>query len=390
MKNVNEITVFLASPGDVELERQIVEETIEELNQTWGKPNNYRIRLESWEKSSYPSMGEDAQEALNRQLDFNFDLFVCIFWKRVGTETKRAESGSIEELEAALKKYNNGETIDIMAYFKDEPIPPSEFTDQVLKVNNLRERFRSLGLYHTFSSSEQFKKIFRLSFTNCLNNRFLIEKKNSRTTNIENSLEKEYKDKLEIINKISNIKIDETDIQDGVFEIYELLNDKSERLTFILDDLSSTINLMSENLTRRVEDLNNVTQISDNRLKIKKANIVINRSAEDMQDVSNKLENEFESFKDSFIDVTNSFVLVYEELKYDENAEETKVLKSLINSMEGAINGLGAMFLAVHDLPKMNSKLGIAKVKLMKNLKMYINELKFGHDLLSEVEKKIR
>ena len=387
MKNIKQISIFLASPGDVDIERQIVEETIDELNQTWAKPNNYTIHLENWEKSSYPALGDDAQEAINRQLDFDFDIFICVFWKRIGTKTKRADSGSIEELEIALDMHKRGEQIEVMAYFKDEPISPSEFTEQVIKVNSLRERFKTLGLYHTFSSSEQFKKMFRLSLSNCLNNKFLIRNQKNQTTETSLTIQDTYKDKLEIINRISDISIDESDFELGVIETYEILNDKSERLTFILEDLTNTITLMSENLNRRTDEINKVNMIKDNRLKFKKANIIINRSADDMEDVSSKLDNEFENFKDSFIDITNSFSIVYEELKYDNNSEENKVLKDLIQSIEEAINGLGEMFFAVNDLPKMNSKIGIAKVKLLKSLKTYINELNFGHSLLNEVGK---
>lgn len=129
MKEIKQIQVFLASPGDVSNERQIVEETIEELNLTWGKPNNYNLYLETWEKSSYPGMGLDGQETINRQLNFDFDVFICIFWKKLGTPTGRAESGTIEELEIALKKRKTNPQIEIMGYFKEETVPFDEITE---------------------------------------------------------------------------------------------------------------------------------------------------------------------------------------------------------------------------------------------------------------------
>ena len=71
--------LFLASPSDVKEERLIVENVINEFNNTYSSQLNARIELCSWEKSSYPSVGEYPQAVINFQIGDEYDIFlVCM------------------------------------------------------------------------------------------------------------------------------------------------------------------------------------------------------------------------------------------------------------------------------------------------------------------------
>lgn len=173
MKQISELRIFLASPGDVQVERTIVQEVLSELNITYGTPNGINLKLVNWEDYSYPSIGEDPQDLINSQLPFDYDVFLVLFWTRIGTPTNRSKSGTIEELEIALKKKENGEDIEIMGYFKTEaPASLNEITEQYFEVKKLQADFGKNSLYKEFASTDKFKDIFRINFTNYLNEKF--------------------------------------------------------------------------------------------------------------------------------------------------------------------------------------------------------------------------
>jgi hypothetical protein len=159
------LTVFLASPGDVQPEREKVEEVIHEFNVMWSRPFRIRLELVRWESHAYPGIGTDAQAVINDQIQDDYDVFIGIMWHRYGTPTGRAGSGTAEEFDRAHARYKRDpSSINLMFYFKDsEPI--SEHTDpiQIAKVREFQSALQSAGvLYWTFSSLDHFEKLTRI------------------------------------------------------------------------------------------------------------------------------------------------------------------------------------------------------------------------------------
>lgn len=115
--------IFLASPGDTSEERVIAEEVVEEINKTVGSRDKFRLELLKWEHDTYPTMAEYSQQAINEQMGGDFQIFVGIMWKKFGTPTLKAESGTEEEFELAYKRYSEKKDIQIMFYFNSAPIP---------------------------------------------------------------------------------------------------------------------------------------------------------------------------------------------------------------------------------------------------------------------------
>ena len=86
------LTVFAASPGDVEAERGKLEDVIRELNVTWSRELGIRLDLVRWETHAYLGFGADGQDVINQEIPDDCDIFVGIMWCRYGTPTGRAGS----------------------------------------------------------------------------------------------------------------------------------------------------------------------------------------------------------------------------------------------------------------------------------------------------------
>lgn len=60
------VRVFVASPADTAEERRIIGEVITDINRLHGRPERFRFDLLVWEEDSYPDVGADAQDVINR------------------------------------------------------------------------------------------------------------------------------------------------------------------------------------------------------------------------------------------------------------------------------------------------------------------------------------
>jgi hypothetical protein len=158
------LKALVASPGDVNEERKVILDVIEEINLIWSKEKNIRLVPLVWEKHSYPDIGEDPQDVINKQFQNDYDFFIGILWSRFGTPTKRADSGTEEEFNQAFQRYlKDSSSLKIMLYFKNKPIAIEDIDPEQLK---LIKRFKAdikekKVFYWDFDDIEDFKKIVR-------------------------------------------------------------------------------------------------------------------------------------------------------------------------------------------------------------------------------------
>jgi hypothetical protein len=109
------LTVFLASPGDLEAERKVTREVVDRLNKSLCRPLDIVIDLRVWE-DTLPGVGRP-QARINADVD-GCDLFVGLLWQRWGTPTGTHSSGFEEEFERARDRFRSSHTPEIWLHFK--------------------------------------------------------------------------------------------------------------------------------------------------------------------------------------------------------------------------------------------------------------------------------
>ena len=145
------IVVFVASPGDVSTERSQIPKVIQEINliiSAIAPEKKIVLDLIRWEMNVYPDMAADAQDVINQQLP-DYDIFVGIMWKRFGTPTLRADSGTEEEFEKAYSKWKGDNKFPVLFYFCQNPSAPPrniEEMEQLKKVIEFKESLSNKGL----------------------------------------------------------------------------------------------------------------------------------------------------------------------------------------------------------------------------------------------------
>jgi hypothetical protein len=165
---------FIASPSDTEKERKICDKVFDEINKNLGEVYKFRIESLKWENDVRPTFSTESQNVINNQIGNDYDLFVGIMYKKFGSPTTKAGSGTEEEFNNAYDRYSiDKNSVDIMVYFNNEStnlneIDPVEFA----KVKEFKNKVSSYGgLYCDYNGCDDFEDKIRNHF-----NKFFIDK----------------------------------------------------------------------------------------------------------------------------------------------------------------------------------------------------------------------
>lgn len=147
------IPVMIASPGDVEQEREEVRNAIYNWNDINSKNTSMILNPIGWETHGAPEMGDRAQALINKRLLTDCDLLIAVFWTRIGTPTGSYESGTVEEIERHI-----AEDKPTMIYFSKTPIDYSKVDrDQYDLLMKKKDEWKNKGRIEEFSSLQEFK-----------------------------------------------------------------------------------------------------------------------------------------------------------------------------------------------------------------------------------------
>ena len=173
------IRLFVASPGDVQRERDSLLGIVNELNRTcdWLLGDAViRLELIRWETDTHPDAGR-AQALITDQIG-QYDIFLGIFWKRIGTPIGKAKSGTIEEFETAYARWQQTGLPHVAVYFNRAPIaPPISIleAEQLLGVAKFRERLSKLAFVRDYDGSPLFADAIRPNLVQIIGRNFLRE-----------------------------------------------------------------------------------------------------------------------------------------------------------------------------------------------------------------------
>lgn len=155
-QSVTLYNLLISCPGDVRDEVTLIEAAVDEFNELYADPLGITIKTRHWSKSSYAQSGGKPQALLNEQFVNKCDAAVAIFWTKFGSPTDEYGSGTEEEIEIMLQSGKQ-----VFMYFSDKPISPSQMNDEgYKKIQAFREKYKDRGIYFTYSSDDEFKKLF--------------------------------------------------------------------------------------------------------------------------------------------------------------------------------------------------------------------------------------
>jgi hypothetical protein len=151
MKNVR---VFVASPGDVEKERDIIRHVVDRVNWSFGDDRAINLELWRWEDRQLPGLSQDRPQTLiNPELD-KARIVMVILWSRIGLGTR-------EEVERAVLNWHQDTSRRVMVYFRNAP--PSSLDAASIahygEVRQLREALHRQHLTRDYADDRDFERL---------------------------------------------------------------------------------------------------------------------------------------------------------------------------------------------------------------------------------------
>jgi hypothetical protein len=176
MESINLLRIVVASPGDVQAERDALPAVLDELNRGIAATHGLRLELGRWETDAYPGFHPEGPQGLIDPIlrIEDCDVLFGIFWKRFGTPTQEAGSGTEHEFLQAYAAWKQHGRLQIMVYFNQRAATPKTKaeTDQWGQVLDFQQRFPKEGLWWPYRGKAQFEKLVRNHLTQFLRQRW--------------------------------------------------------------------------------------------------------------------------------------------------------------------------------------------------------------------------
>lgn len=155
------LQVFIASPGDVVPERDVVEEEVRVLSVEAARDG---ILLESYRWDTDLPYGFGRPQGRIIPALEESELFVGLLWSRLGTPSSvtSSETGFQEELRIATDRATQGQLDDVLLYFKHLPAPAADAA-QWEKVQEFKRNLEESKTHFPgkFTTLDEFRPIFR-------------------------------------------------------------------------------------------------------------------------------------------------------------------------------------------------------------------------------------
>jgi nucleoside 2-deoxyribosyltransferase len=144
--------VLIASPGDVEKERNQISSTINDWNCVHSESHEKVLLPVRWETHAKPGAGR-AQELINEQIVKKCDILIGVFWTRLGSPTGDYASGTVEEIEEFLAAKK-----PVMLYFSKKDFPSDVNLDQLKLLREFKEKMQPKCLFFEYGDLIELKE----------------------------------------------------------------------------------------------------------------------------------------------------------------------------------------------------------------------------------------
>ena len=389
-KQITHVSIFLASPSDLVEERVIVRNVVSELSNITRATMNIHLELLAWETDAYPSIGIDAQDVINRQIGSDYDIFIGIMWKKFGTPTSRAGSGTEEEFNIAYDKYVETKGVTkIMIYFSDKPVSLKDINvEEISKIKKFKERAESLGILHwSFDSDSQLESILKVHLINQIKD----VKKELDIISSQNDVS--IKEEFQAIMQVSALA-EEIDGEMGYLDLMELFLDNMAQVRAIMGNMGSHIEELGEQITQRankIDIINKSPNKSPHSLRI-----IIDKSASDINNYVQLTNVELPRYRELFATGIEAFASVLTIMETTKGSIDSTELEGLLEEVIGAkvnIGGLAQSVVGFRDAtgnwPSVSKTLNRANKMLRLTLDELIKEFNTSELLLGQLQETV-
>lgn len=372
------IGLFLASPSDVEREREIVTRAIDAWNQISGRRSGVYVELLKWETSVAAGFSDDGQSVVNEEIGEAYDALLCVFWGRLGTKTARSDSGTVEEYERASRRRTSENKVELAFLFKDSPIAMRNIDpEQMGALNGFKARLESDGaFYKSFSSDEAL--IFEVNLILDKLSRVFVPVETTEIT----------ENRVIAIATLPVVEAIFDKDDDGIIDVLERIEQNSKLAGEFLDNMSGVLNEVSRETNVSAEKLKELKSLGP--VQIIETKPIIHHVSDMMDNLSIFLENRSAAYASNVFDMANDArKLINLAADFNDNEEDIASLKETLSGvvlrMEENILSIDGMKNEALGLQRMTKQFNGAKRRLGLNVDAYIADTKSAISMFENI-----
>lgn len=355
---MDEYEIFIGSPTDVQEEREIIEEIIDEMNDFYEPLNMSKLKLINLKTDVRSKIGNfEGQSVIDKQVD-GYNVFIGILWKKFGTKTENYDSGTEQEFYNAYSKYEeNPKSMEIMFYFCERTAEFSEIDgEQLALVQKFRKNLEDKkGLYKTYSSIEEFRKIIKSDLIK------LVTEKNIDFEETSEELEEE---------------------NDGLIDLMEKFENNYNDATLEMEYLTTDILQAEKDLTALNEQNNDANNRDIMKKYFNSVSVPINELSENIDSRGTTIVTHLNEGIDTFnsiIDIHGDFILNNNEIKKTE-----KSMNECYDSIEELNMSVIDLLNIMKPIQPITTKFSRSKKKLEKSLNTFLTRLTAIQNVIEE------
>lgn len=380
---ITKYKIFLASPSDLYNERISIEEVIDELNLTFGKQHDIHLELLKWETHSAPAIAiSHPQEIINADIGHDYDLFIGLIWKKFGTPTNNANSGTEEEFLNAYNRFlETPNSLQVLFYFNTTPVSIDDINpEQLLKIKNFKNDIgkNKKVLYWEYQNFQQLSKFLRIHIPQRI---MELRKFHQLNYNVNKQ------------NEILNVEI--LNEEYGIIDYQEMIENNFQESTSSLSRITEATKWIGEQMDKKTSEME-AMNISGNQISRKALKNYFVRTAKVMDNYADRIKPEIPIFKDYFekgIDAMSNLINISRDdlsLEKNEIEETEQSLSELIDGMAHSIKGMESFLQSVTSLPRISKELNKAKLNVSIKLEELLDNLKISLSIAVELRKSIK
>jgi hypothetical protein len=377
MKSTTTYKIFVAGPSDVALEIEIIRETISDIS-TLTKGIGLSFETFYWAEDATPGMAKETQARINEQAD-GYDAFLAVLGSKIGTPTKSFESGTIEEIESAIKNSDTShfKLDSVMVFFKEVTVNARDPNlKSLLQIQDFRHSLGQRGVFFKdFSDEADLRQSILKSFSHLIKKCLDITSDNLDTNITSFEKDEEIEDSAIITDPIDNdLGIMELDTL--IAELMNIATEKSEILTNSISELGNKTEIHTKELER-------ATELGDITL----GKHIFSEIAAGMNQCAEIIRETTPIIRSSFTEAM-SYTRQLIEIRFDDTPEDgddtsnTGTIEAISGTLEAAENNVTSFekfLLSVQIMPRMTKEINIAKRTLISEASSLISMFEFIH-----------
>lgn len=310
-------------------------------------------------------------------------------WKRFGSPTKKADSGTEEEFEIAYKQYvDDPNSIRILFYFNQTPIPPENIDpEQWSLIQEFKSKLTEKGvLYWKYDGVDEFQTYIRMHLTEQIQ-----EWGKSWEIPLSNKERDEESKELEAKGTVESIET--TNLIEDEYGFLDLVETAEEEFIIVVESLgrmTKAIETLGEDLKIRSEEIDTLS--NNPPVNVKVAKRMVKLTALDMDQFVKRMDTEIPVFSDAYskgIDSMARAATITPEFNQGEK-QLLEALTSLRATKPPIVNALGSVKNfrdEMAGLPRMSRDIIMAKNRTLSTIDRFIEEMITAENLTLEAEK---